>query len=184
MSYRATEQLVKKPTSGRPITVGWNDVRVREFRAHDFTWELVGADAPYRHRLSDLSANPSVIPAVTVEYLGRAIGIHFLDRMVSGDAEFWAHFLSPDSRGKGIGAISWFKACQHFFDSLDSLQNLLFRVPKGNPYASRLVKKLPLRFSHGDSLYDIYAISRDEFARLRGEDNAGDDLDDEMDDAD
>ncbi len=27
-------------------------------------------------------------------------------------AEFWAHFLSPDTRGKGIGAISWFKACQ------------------------------------------------------------------------
>lgn len=151
---------------------------MRAYNPRDFAWDSIVEDVPYRSRLADLT----IVPAVTVEYLGRPIGVHFLDKMTGGDAEFWAHFLAADARGKGIGAISWFKACQYFFDNVSSLQNLLFRAPKGNLFAQRLLKKLPLKFSHGDSLYDTYTISRSEFSRLRNEESAGDEVDDELDD--
>lgn len=162
--------------------MGWDDVRVREFRPRDFTWELVGDDVPYRARLVELTQNHGILPALTVEYLGRPIGIHFLDKIANGEAEFWAHFLSPDSRGKGIGAISWFKACQVFFDSLPQIQTLLFRAPKGNAYAGRLLKKLPLKFQNSDPFADIYVITRAEFTRLRGDSSSADEMDDELED--
>lgn len=131
-----------------------------------------------RQRLFSLLNSMTI---VAVEHGGRAVGIHQLLNMRDGQAEFWAVLWNADVRGKGIGAVSWYKACQYFFDSFPSLHVLLFKAPKSNPFSERLAKKLPLKFIGEEELAspfvrsgiqaNVYSVTRSEFERLHNEDD-------------
>jgi RimJ/RimL family protein N-acetyltransferase len=177
--------------------VGWNDVQVRPFQERDidpliefyyrgarqisgfqdFNFERFPQETQMRQQLSGLLNSPSI---VTVEYSGRAVGVHQLMDMRDGQGDFWAILWNSDARGKGIGAVSWYKACQYFFDSFPGLHVLLFKTPKGNPSSEKLAKKLPLKFIGEEELVsnlykpgtraNVYSVTRSEFEHLHNED--------------
>jgi len=143
----------------------------------DFDFDKFPQESQMRQQLFGLLNAPSI---VTVEHSGRAVGVHQLLDMKDGQAEFWAVLWNADMRGKGIGAVSWYKACQYFFDSFPSLHVLLFKTPKSNPFSERLAKKLPLKFINEEELAspllkvgiraNVYSVTRSEFERLHNED--------------
>jgi RimJ/RimL family protein N-acetyltransferase len=199
-SLGSTDKLIssKKPQQpARAFAVGWNDVQVRPFSERDIDSVLdfyyrsprdlpmlqdldfakVPAETQMRQALS--GQIPSMM-IVTIEYKGRAVGIHQLFDIRDGQADFSAVLWNADVRGKGIGAVSWYKACQYFFDSFPSLQVLLFKAPKTNPYSAKLAKKLPLKLVGQEELAspmikagiqaDVYSVTRTEFENLHNED--------------
>lgn len=182
--------------------VGWNDVKVRPFQEKDIEplldyyyrssrelpsiqvidFDKFPKESEYRQKLFDILKDPSGLPTVTVEHLGRPIGVHLLNDVRADQAEFHAHFWSADARGFGIGPISWYKACQYFFDLFPSLQTLFFKAPKFNLYSARSVKKLPLKYVGEEELAspvlkpgikaDVYSLTRAEFEALHSEDES------------
>jgi len=185
----------------RGFAVGWNDVQVRPFGAQDIDplldfyyrsprslsvlqdidFDRFPQEPQMRSQLSGLVNSPSI---VAVEHSGRTVGIHQVLDMKDGQGEFWAVLWNSDAQGKGIGAVSWYKACQYFFDSFPTLHVLLFKTPKANVASERLAKKLPLKFMGEEELSpnrfkpgtraNVYSVTRSEFENLHNED---DDLD-------
>jgi RimJ/RimL family protein N-acetyltransferase len=199
VSQSATDKAIKKAPAApaRAFAVGWNDVQVRPFAERDvdplldfyyrsvrdapaiqdFDFDRFPKESVMRQQLFGLLNTPSI---VTVEHLGRPVGVHQLLDMKDGQAEFWAVLWNAEVRGKGIGAVSWYKACQYFFDSFPGLHVLLFKAPKSNPFSERLAKKLPLKFINEEELAsplykagiraNVYSVTRSEFERLHNED--------------
>jgi hypothetical protein len=205
----SSNTVSKKPAVSQPVrgfAAGWNDVQVRPFAERDIDSVLdfyyrsardlpmiqdldfakVPAEPQMRQQLQGLISSQTI---VTVEYNGRSVGIHQLLDVREGKAEFTAVLWNPDVRGKGIGAVSWYKACQYFLERFPTLHVLLFKAPKTNPYSARLAKKLPLKLVGSEELAspmvkagiqaDVYSVTRSEFERLHNED-----VDDEVDETD
>jgi len=177
--------------------VGWNDVQVRPFADHDIQplldfyyrsprhmpviqdldFDRMPQEPSMRDQLLSQINAPSI---VTVEYLRRPVGVHQLINVRDGQGEFWAVMWNAEVQGKGVGTVSWFKACQYFFDSFPTLHVLLFKAPKSNPFSDRLAKKLPLKFLGEEELgspwykeglrANVYSVTRSEFEQLHNED--------------
>ena len=149
----------------------------------DLDFAKFPAESILRQRLFSQLASKTI---VTVEHGGRPVGIHQLLDVRDGQAEFFAVLWSTEARGKGIGAVSWFKACQYFYDSFPALHVLLFKSPKNNEFSTKLAKKLPLKFVGQEELNsphvkqgilaDIYSVTRSEFENLHNEDDIDDDV--------
>ena len=155
-------KLPKSQSAAKAPQVGWNDVHVRPFswndidrmvdymfrsprdlpflRAIDF--EKFPRENDYRAMLNDIASSFAQKPWLTIEYKGQPIGVHPLTGFDNGQADFHAHIWNSQLWGKGIGVVSWFKACAYFFEHLESLETLFIRVPKDNPMPTGWAKKL------------------------------------------
>ena len=138
----------------------------------------------YRRRLTEMAQNPTQWPTVAVEYRGRTIGMHMLDQ-----GNFIALIWNSMDRGQGVSAVSWFKACQYFFENFGT-EMIYFRIPKDNAMALNAAKKLPLTAAGEEDMrvpgfklgmrVKLYTLSRDDFDRLNSTDD-GDEVDEESD---
>jgi hypothetical protein len=186
----------------------WSDVRVRPFQAGDihpwieylyrsprsssFLQQLNLSQFPnendYRNQLHDVVSNFAKSPWVTVEAKGHVVGVHFLTESSGTSADFQAHIWNPEFSGKGVGVISWFKACAYFFESLADLETIFFKFPSGDAGIRRFVSKLPLTkvgeeplrsmFFREGQIGTVYKITRNDFeAMQQQQDDAGDDDD-------
>lgn len=144
--------------------VAWDDVQVRGLRETDI--DLI-VDYYYQktNKTPSMGLDVSKLPAeelfrerylqiakeqspksglLVVEYQGRPVGIHPLRPIRETDADFHAHFWDAEVRGKGMIAISGYKACAYFFEQF-GFERILITAPKNNALAMAAAMKLPLR---------------------------------------
>ncbi len=101
----------------------------------------------------------SKLPVLTITYKGKAIGSHAMSPLVEGDhGVFHAHIWNPEMRGKGIGRITYPKACLIFMNRFD-LKRILFKTPIRNIAAVRVKEDLDIRCI-GEEIID-FGIIRD-----------------------
>jgi RimJ/RimL family protein N-acetyltransferase len=134
-------------------------------------------EAEWRQSMLDriASGDFSKAPAVIVDYKGKAIGYHPLTPIHDKWADFHAHFWDADARGKGIGLISTYKACDVFFKRF-GFERIYFKPPKDNPRSSAAAAKMPFRKLPDEILTNpmlvpgivahVYEITREEFYAL------------------
>ncbi len=112
---------------------------------------------------------------LVVEYQGRPVGLHPLRPIRETDADFHAHFWDPEVRGKGMIAVSGYKACAFFFEQF-GFARMLFTVPKKNALVTAAAAKLPLKFLEekqiSGPLFDemtvaVYELTRADFEAYR-----------------
>ncbi len=182
--------------------MSWADVRVRPFSNGDvddmvnylfrgprdlpffqqMDYSKFPNEAEYRSQLHNVASTFARSPWVAVEVKGRVVGVHLLSNYSDGSADFHAHIWAADMRGKGLGMISWFKACAYFFDSLKSLHCLYFRFPKENTMAKGLARKLPLTligeqpmrgpFAKEGLMGVTYKVDRSDFQNLQSQESS------------
>ncbi len=89
-------------------------------------------------------AKGNVFSFVIIELNGRCIGHHNVsDIRANEDGIFHSQIWYPELRGRGIGVISYIKACDYFMKHLE-LKKIVFKTPKINQAAKRLKEKLGL----------------------------------------
>jgi len=87
----------------------------------------------------------SKLSAVAITYDGRPIGIHTIFPVTEGDfGIFHAHIFDPEFRRRGVGLLSYPKACRVFFERFN-LKKILFKTPLQNGGAIRVKEKLGIR---------------------------------------
>src|ERR1041385_300773 len=92
------------------------DVRLRPYRRED----------EYLLNSEDRAHQPENHPCFVVEFRGMSIGFHLI-KVVDGEAaQMHTRFWDAGARGRGISAISVYKACQLFFGQIPQLQRLIF----------------------------------------------------------
>ena len=179
----------KAASTPKVSRVVWTDVRMRPFAIADadsmldYFFQGIHADlnrqilefvkfadaASCRSYLVELVTQPALMPIVTIELKGRTIGTHWLDGMVGTQADFQGAFWNSQDRGKGIGTISWFKACEYFFKTY-AYDTFRFRVARENTVAIGLAKKLPLNFIGEEAgvagMVRIFTVTREEFENM------------------
>lgn len=77
-----------------------------------------------------------------VEFEGKTIGMHTLNEVTELSGDIHAHYFSWEFVGKGLGLISGIKSARKFFEH-HSFQYLYARPPHGNPFSTKMMKKLP-----------------------------------------
>jgi|GEM_PF-1411144 len=91
---------------------------------------------------------------LAIVFRGRTVGVHELTELRAGESAIMhAHIWSKGLRGHGIGAVSYVKAMQCYFDRF-SLKHIRFETPKANQAALRIKEKLGLR-KLGSGLLDL-----------------------------
>lgn len=94
--------------------------------------------------MKNLNSDGLVTNFVAIKFKDEIIGNHNVNHIVENEsALFHAQIWKDSLRGKGIGQISYVKACDHFLKSL-SLKKIIFKTPKGNVPAQRIKQKLGL----------------------------------------
>lgn len=87
----------------------------------------------------------SKLNALIITHESRAIGIHTINPLVEGDyGIFHAHIIDPEFRRRGVGRISYPKACRIFLERF-GLQKVVFKTPIQNMGAIRVKEKLGIR---------------------------------------
>jgi len=182
--------------------VTWAEVQVRPFGARDvdewirylyyaprdssFLQQLDMTKFPlegdYRSQLQNAMSNFLRFPWLIVEVKGQVVGTHLLSEFADdGTANFHGHIWRPELRGKGIGIISWFKACTYFFETLRPLRTIYFKFPSGDSALKRFAGKLPLsrvgeeplqsQYFRDGQMGSVYKIERTEFENLNRQDS-------------
>ena len=87
----------------------------------------------------------SKLNALAIRYQNETIGFHTVNPFIEGDhGIFHAHLLKTELRGRGLGVITYPKACGVFLERFD-LKRILFKTPVQNTGAIRVKEKLRIR---------------------------------------
>jgi hypothetical protein len=148
----------KKETASqlRAPSVSETDIRLRPYRRDD----------EYLLNAEDRGHSPENHPCMMVEFRGLAIGFHLLKVLDGEQAQMHTRFWDAGARGRGITAISVFKACQQFFDQIPQLQRLIFVSAADNPFSDRIA--------------DAGVLTRADFDRLQNWEEPEDEEDEDL----
>ena len=87
----------------------------------------------------------SKLNALIICHDGQAIGMHTINPLIEGDhGIFHAHICNPEFRSRGLGMLSYPKACRIFIDRFN-LKRIVFKTPVGNLGPIRVKEKLGIR---------------------------------------
>jgi RimJ/RimL family protein N-acetyltransferase len=105
-----------------------------------------GMEKMLREKVDENKKLPSSkLSAVIICYDGQAIGMHTINQLVEGDhGIFHAHICNPEFRRRGLGMLSYPKACRIFIDRFN-LKRIVFKTPVGNIGPIRVKEKLGIR---------------------------------------
>ncbi len=201
-----------KPKLAKAPRVAWADVKVRDFAPADIEpmvayyfygmrdsismqqvdYSKYPTEADYRQYLQGVVNEPMKTALVTVEWRGRAIGVHMVNP-VGTESDFQAAFWQTQDRGMGVGTISALKAAAYFFANFP-MDVLNFRIGTDNKAALAVAKKLPLNFIGEQTVEQgpfspmtrvrVYTLSRQEFEDMSFSEDADDVDDEETDESD
>ncbi len=186
---------------GKGPGFNWADVNVRPFAAQDiepwlrylyhsprdngFLQQLDLARLPneveYGEQLRHILGQFSRAPWMSVEVKGELVGVHLLMDYVNGAGNFQAHLWPVGVRGRGLGLISWLKACTYLFEVLEPLHTIYFKFPSNDSMVKRFAAKLPLNRLREEPLHglffregqmgSVYKLDRIEFESLNQRSN-------------
>ncbi|WP_394827826.1 GNAT family N-acetyltransferase [Pendulispora albinea] len=161
------------------ILAYWYDSPVDYLRSIGVAPEKLPSKRKMREMLALKLGQPHVPPTIlVVAAKGERVGVHELTHIEPGvSAVMHAHIWKAEHRGRGIGAVSYVKAMERFFDA-HGFSRILFETPTANAGANRIKQILGIAPRGEGSLYlpimvrplatTRYAVERSELPAIVG----------------